>query len=277
MGDPFSSCIVADSDGCVIIQTTEDLATSSTLDRILSILSMYPSTAERTELVWNVNVFGSDQASLARLLVGAGLYVGDCMIQVAQRQLLTSVEASETVSAGVVTAGKTLKVGSSTGGAFSLEAAASTVNGGYTLKLPPALPATNGHALLTDETGAMRFEKIPSATVTSAYEGTRALADCKIWCSSATTLNGAVTVYPTSDGTTAGKALFSTAIYHATAMVIRDVTLPLQVCWASVRSISVDRKSVTFNCVCGSAVVLGGNAVTSAPNGVQVQCMIFGI
>ena len=114
---------------------------------------------------------------------------------------------------------------------------------------------------------------VPLATMNNAQGN---IPNIKLYFASASTTNGVATVYPTSDGTPTGTALFS-QVLHADAQAWVNTSLPIAVVDTGGKSIGSDQRSVSFNVTAGNAVVLGGNSVVAAPNGTMVTCVVWGL
>lgn len=304
MGDPFQSVIVAQSDGCLIVATSEDIPSQSTLERIVSLLRIYPiedwmppeggvpgsgqdtsgedifgqdtqqsfqplqakgqetrpsDPPERTirnqpTEEWSVDVIGTDNNSLGRVLVGPGLLVGDSVIQV-QKDLKVN---TLTISGG----------GDSGPDSGNVRIAApALVKKAYEMVLPPSLPHSGKHVLSINSTGEITFDELegPDAVAKVHHDGAT-VTDCKFWCTTTAVAVGGITVHPTSDGTEAGEPIFHRSIFHVSGTVMQaqpgegtgDATAVI------LRSISDDRRTVRLS-------VVGEGARVDA-----VQVMIFG-
>jgi len=111
--------------------------------------------------------------------------------------------------------------------------------------------------------------------INTVYNGTTAKTKAKIWNGTATTSSGQATLYPTSDGTAGGTALF-TNIYSIQATAVRNTTTATQFEFASVNNISADKKTLVINVGNGTTVVLGGASIVDAPDGTSVYVTIIG-
>jgi len=253
MGDPFQSVLVAHSDGCVIVQTAEDIPSQVTLERIVSLLQLYPredgetvAPSEPAAEEWSVDVFGTDNTSLGRVLVGPGLHVGDSVIQVQKDLELTRMTFTGT-----------------DGGSVSLSGP--TDGETYDLTLPKGLPASGKQYVTVGTSGEMSFEAGTSTGPLSAIHNAGGIvSDCKLWCGTVTSSGGEVTVHPTDDGTVAGTPVFTASILHVTGTVIQEQSGGEAKYSVTLRSVSADRKAVVLN-------LFGDGPI----DGVQV--LIFGV
>jgi len=278
IGAPFIGSRVSDSDGCVLVETTESVPSNTFLQRLVEEISLYPDLKESPPDSYDINVFGARNDVLGRIRVGSGLYVGDCQIQVCRRQALTSVSLTEGLAAqGEVKASKlSLQTPQGTSG---VTLNGPSAGGQYDLKMPDGLPASSGCFVAVAPSGDLTFEKPPlNGAVTSAFNSGATITGCKVYvCTVATSsTTGEAIAYPTTTGTASGDAIFTT-ILHATACAVSNTTSAVQTPWAGLRSVAADRKSVSFNVVMGTPMLLGGNSVVAAPKGTQVQVLIFGM
>lgn len=277
MGEPYLSSRVADSDGCVIVETTETVPNTIFLQRLVEEISLYPDIEELPPDAYDINVFGARNDVLGRIRVGSGLYVGDCQLQLCRRQTLTSVSLTESLAARGEVQGAKLSV-HLPDSTCKVSLGVPSVGEQYELRLPGGLPSSNGCFVAVAPSGAMTFEK-PSqnGAVTSAFNSGVTITGCKVYvCTVATSSTGEAIAYPTTTGAANGDAIFAT-ILHATACAIRNATSAIDTAWAGLRTVATDRRSVSFNVVKGTPMLLGGNSVVSAPAGTQLQVLIFGV
>lgn len=90
-----------------------------------------------------------------------------------------------------------------------------------------------------------------------------------IYCEDKTCSNGTVTFTPVVNGV----PLFSNVVFAAASAVANTGTIQNTV-WCGINTTSA--ASVTFNCVTGTGILLGGSSVAAA-NNVTVRCMILGV
>ena len=96
-----------------------------------------------------------------------------------------------------------------------------------------------------------------------------------IFMSVSSIVSGVATFYATSDGTSTGTPCFST-ILHAEATPWNSTTTLTSCPYISGKSIGSDQKTVTFNVLTATTVVVGGAAAAFAPNATALTCMIVG-
>jgi hypothetical protein len=269
LGDPFSVCWSAGSDGSLIVETTEEVATDSFLERILGALRLYPDIEEALPETFNIDVYSSDSAIKGRIAVGRGLYVSGCNIRLDPVQHLTSMDLDEGLTAGSVSAPE-VRIPAPEGGGVIFRAAPGAED--YGLTLPTRPPQEEGKFLTSDGTGALSFET-PSRAVAAVHTAGGAVSNCKFYAATVTSTDGAAVVpltVPDRD-----EPLFTTVLY-ATATVVRDTPVPGEACWATLRSIAGDLRSVTFNILTG-ADAASVSTVAAAPPGLEVQALVFGL
>lgn len=91
-----------------------------------------------------------------------------------------------------------------------------------------------------------------------------------------TSATGVGTIYPTSDGTATGTALFSN-ILHASATGWSNTSTLTLIPTVSGKSISSDLKTVTFNTLVPTGILLGGTSASFGPSGIQLTCVVWGL
>ena len=106
--------------------------------------------------------------------------------------------------------------------------------------------------------------------------GTTALPNMKIVAGTVTTTNGVATVYSTVDGTSTGAPAIS-QILHADCVAWTNTSTLTQMPLISGKAISSDLRSVTFNVVIGTSIVVGGSVLAAAPNGTTVSYLVLGV
>ncbi len=98
----------------------------------------------------------------------------------------------------------------------------------------------------------------------------------KIWSGTALTVGGVATFYPTDNNLVSGNALFVN-FYSVHATAERNVSSAISVPKASLKSISMDKKTITINVVNGILLsLLGLNSEVFAPDGIVVHLTIIG-
>jgi len=109
------------------------------------------------------------------------------------------------------------------------------------------------------------------------YNGTTIKTRVIIWNWTGLTDSGQAVLYPTDDGTSGGNALF-TNIYSIQATAERNTTTAIQFEFASVKSISADKKTLTINVGNGAYLLplIGGNSIQDAPDNTNVYVTIIG-
>lgn len=147
----------------------------------------------------------------------------------------------------------------------------------YTITLPSNVP-TNSNFMSFDSNGNGSFLQSP---LTNVYSNNSSVFYSKIWTGNQVTSNGKFTVFPTSDGTSNGSALFSN-IFYASGTAIVNTSNFTSNCFVSPISISTDKRQVAFNCTRGTAVSsgLGGgstNTTVASADGTAVYAMIVGL
>jgi hypothetical protein len=147
-----------------------------------------------------------------------------------------------------------------------------TLTNNYTITLPQNTPSLS-NIMLYDTNATAQFSALP---ITNVYSGTNAVSYNKIWTGTAQTNGGRATFFPTIDGTNATSSVFST-VFMATAIATMNTTSASGVALTGLNSISTDRRTVVFNVVNGTGVILGGNTLAASPNGIVVNAMIIGI
>lgn len=171
---------------------------------------------------------------------------------------------------GTLAVNNALQLTGSTSGAALVKAppAVST----YTMTMPPNLPATT-QTLAVNPTGALGY-----MFNVNVYDGTilrSATHNVIYYYETALTTGGAATFYPTTNAATTGTSLFPNVILYASAFAVINTTTASSVASCCVRTISADRKTVTFNVVMGTTSVFSGSAQFVANNTV-VYAQIVG-
>lgn len=89
--------------------------------------------------------------------------------------------------------------------------------------------------------------------------------------------NGEVTFYLTDDLTAGGEALF-TDVLHSTVTAVVNATAAADVIYCSLKSLSVDLKTLVYRCTKGRATLssLINPTVLDAPSGTVVSLMVIG-
>lgn len=125
---------------------------------------------------------------------------------------------------------------------------------------------------LTAVSPAAQRAAIGAATI---YQN-QVIKTAKIWSGTALTSGGIATFYPTDNNLVSGNALFVNFFsVHATAE--RNTSSAIAVPKASLKSISMDKKTVTINVVNGLLLsLLGLNSEVFAPDGIAVHLTIIG-
>lgn len=108
------------------------------------------------------------------------------------------------------------------------------------------------------------------------YQGAGALVpNMKTYFTTVTTSGGVATCYPTTTGTAAGTALFS-SIMFAGATAWSNTTNPILAADAAGKTISADLRTISFNVTIGTGVLVGGVSLAFAPDNTPVHCVVFG-
>jgi hypothetical protein len=144
----------------------------------------------------------------------------------------------------------------------------------YNVTLPPAVPNVTSF-LKMGTTGSLTCEA--GLLIRTFFNGTVPVAKLLAYAGEVTTVNGIATCFPTTTGDAQGSPLFPGKILSISAIPYSDTSKAITVPMASVKSVSPDRKIVTFNVVTGS-VAQGSNKETMqlAPNGTVVNVTMFG-
>lgn len=180
------------------------------------------------------------------------------------------IGSNKTIWAATLTTNGALRMKGSTSGTTSIVTSQTTVD--YTLTLPPAAPATTSF-LSVAPNGVSSFSVLPLMAI---YNDTTLTSGCKMYVMTVTTISGLAICYPTSNGISSGTALFSTIIF-ATATAQSNTLNFSQAPFASLKSISADLKTISFNVLTGNILTKAGPTIIPSPNGVTVRIMIFGL
>ncbi len=154
--------------------------------------------------------------------------------------------------------------------------ASSSLTASYSINLPPSAPTTSGQYMAFESGGTSTFATLPIAKV-YAGDGTTSQVGLKAFTVTVTTIGGKATVYATSDGTASGTAIFTTSVNIATAMPQLATTDVYLAPWASLHSISGDRKTIIFNVMTAVNLQNAGSTVLPAPDGTVVNVLAFGL
>ena len=249
-----------------------------------SVVSAWSLSGSYLAVTGNASVSGTVTAALhsggAMSLSGSGLIGGSLAVgSVVSAYTLsgTTLALMGTASiSGPVAVGGSLALGTvllvrNLYGTVSLQTPGSTST--YSLTIPPNPPASNS-AVYVDATGSISWNGIPISTV---YNQTSVITNAKLWVTSGATANGTLTVYPTSNNTASGTALFGT-ILSVSAVVATNTTTINSVQMCGLRSISTDQRTLIFNIIQGNTTGLGGGAAFAAgTSGSTVYITLFGL
>lgn len=208
-------------------------------------------------------------------VVGGNLTVGSAVSAYTLSGTTLSVAGAASVS-GAVIIGSSLALGTvlqirNQYGTVSLQTPGSTST--YSLTVPPAPPASSSVPYV-DATGSITWNGIPISTV---YNHTAVITNAKLWVTSGATANGTLTVYPTSNNTATGTALFGT-ILSVSAVVGTNTTTINSVQMCGLRSISSDQRTLIFNVIQGNTTGLGGGAAfAAAVSGSTLYITLLGV
>ena len=108
------------------------------------------------------------------------------------------------------------------------------------------------------------------------YNGTQPAPNLKVCYYTGTTVNGVVTINATLDGTATGQPQFST-ILHAACTPWQNTTNVTQMPYASGAKISTDLRTVGFNILTPSTVVVALASAQLASSGVQCTINVWGL
>lgn len=108
-----------------------------------------------------------------------------------------------------------------------------------------------------------------------AYRGSASVPYMKMFFNNAVTSGGVATVYPTTTGTATGTALFS-QIFHSDCTAWASSSTAIGSILSAGKTISADLRTVSFNLVGGTGVLLGGTSLAFAPDNTAVSVVIYG-
>lgn len=160
------------------------------------------------------------------------------------------------------------------------------------LKVGSSYMAANGYLQVTSGltspyanlSAAPRFtgnyatlSNVPWAGVFTGPTGSTAVSNVKTWSATALTAsNGTVTFYPTTTSTAGGSPLFSSIMYIGCSPWL-NTSSAISVPNVAGKSISSDLTTIVFNCVVGSAVLLGGTSSSFAGANIACMCTVMGL
>lgn len=98
----------------------------------------------------------------------------------------------------------------------------------------------------------------------------------KLWGSTAPTVGGLATFYPTDDGTPEGLPIFTGLSPAVSLTAEMDTTKASSTPFASVKKIAPDKRSIVVNVAVGATMVATGDTLLPAPDGTVVHCFIIG-
>jgi hypothetical protein len=249
-----------------------------------SVVSVYTLSGTYLTINGNASVTGTVTAALhnggAMSLTGGGnvggsLAVGSAVSAYTLSGTSLSVAGAASVS-GAVIIGSSLALGTvlqirNQYGTVSLQTPGSTST--YSLTVPLAPPASSSVPYV-DATGSITWNGIPISTV---YNQTAVITNAKLWVTSGATANGTLTVYPTSNNTATGTALFGT-ILSVSAVVGTNTTTINSVQMCGLRSISSDQRTIIFNVIQGNTTGFGGGAAfAAASSGSTLYITLLGV
>lgn len=112
----------------------------------------------------------------------------------------------------------------------------------------------------------------------SVYSGNQCFEDGSIlfWTGRALTAGGAVSFFPTMDGTSSGRSLFS-AIHGVMANPAGSYTAAVAIPNASITTWGVDLRQINARVTIGRTLLVLGDTMAFAPDGTMIQCCAFGI
>lgn len=108
------------------------------------------------------------------------------------------------------------------------------------------------------------------------YNGTSSAPNLKVGYFTAVTVNGVATIHTTLDGTATGTPMFS-SILHADATPWVGTTTSTQMPWVSGNQISTDLRTVTFNVLTGTTVVLSSASSQLVSAATTISACVFGL
>ncbi len=249
-----------------------------------SAVSAYTLSGTYLALTGNASMSGTVTAALhnggamslsGSAVIGASVSVGSACSAYTLSGTTLSIAGTASVS-GAVIIGGSLALGTvlqvrNQYGTVSLQTPGSTST--YNLTVPPAPPPSSSVPYV-DGTGSITWNGIPISTV---YYQAAAITNAKLWVTSGATANGTLTVYPTSNNTATGTALFGT-ILSVSAVVATNTTTVNSVQMCGLRSVSSDQRTLIFNIIQGNTTGLGGGAAfVAATSGSTLSVTLLGV
>jgi hypothetical protein len=145
----------------------------------------------------------------------------------------------------------------------------------YDLTLPQLPPQGDGDVLTANGVGQLSFTKMDSLqpAFTSGWVGTDLRNNLTFWTDVGYTAGGKVHVSPVKPG---GDPIFST-ILLANASPVEETDTITSMPLASLKRISDDKKTITFNIFTGAISVVGSCTLQYAPDGMQVNVSVVGL
>ena len=117
---------------------------------------------------------------------------------------------------------------------------------------------------------------IDAVPLVQVFKAGLSVPNVKLFFGSTTTLGGVATIYATSDGTTTGTPLFS-SVLHADGTAWSSGSSAISSAIVAGKSIASDNKTISFNCVVGGGVLLGGSTLSFVADGTKVTCVAWGL
>jgi hypothetical protein len=141
---------------------------------------------------------------------------------------------------------------------------------GYELSLPRIGPQGEGDVVVANAGGQLAFATV---SLFSAWSGPSTIGNLTIWTDVGYSVGGTVQVTPVKQN---GDAIFS-AILVANASPMENTNELASMPLTSLKSISADKKSITFNVLTGAISVVGNSTLQHAPEGTQVSVSVMGV